>query len=67
MDLTEEIEMVFNKLKQTLPKSKKTEMLLSNGYEEILALICKKNTNIYADLLHQMKPTPLSEVMEKSS
>lgn len=67
MDLSEEIQAVFEKLKEALPKSKKTEMLLENSCEEILSLVCKKNKNIYEDLLHQMKPIPLSELMEKSS
>ena len=67
MDLAEEIQDVFKKLKEALPKSKKTEMLLENCCDEIIALVCKKNKNIYSDLLHQMKPVPLSELMEKSS
>lgn len=67
MDLSEEIQVIFDKLKQALPKSKKTDMLLDNSCEEILALICKKNTNIYSDLMYQMKPILLSELMEKSS
>ena len=67
MDLAEEIQEVFKKLKEALPKSKKTEMLLETSCDDIIALICKKNKNIYSDLLHQMKPVPLSELMEKSS
>ena len=67
MDLTEEIQAIFNKLKEALPKSKKTEMLLETSCDDIIALICKKNKNIYSDLLYQMQPVRVEELMEKSS
>ena len=66
MDLTEEIKQVFDQLNNTLPKSKNTTKLLDESYEKIISLICKKNKNMYTDLIQQMTPIPLSSAMEKS-
>lgn len=66
MDLTEEIKQVFVQLNNTLPKSKNTTKLLDESYEKIISLICNKNKNMYADLIQQMTPIPLSSAMEKS-
>lgn len=67
MDLTEEIKIVFDELKNVLPKSKDITDHLDNSYDKIIALICKKNKNIYSDLIYQLTPVPLSNIMEKSS
>uniref|UniRef100_A0A6C0CSB4 Uncharacterized protein n=1 Tax=viral metagenome TaxID=1070528 RepID=A0A6C0CSB4_9ZZZZ len=66
MDIIEEIKYIFDDLKNALSKTKENVKLLDESYEKIISLICKKNKNIYADLIQQMTPIPLFSTIEKS-
>lgn len=66
MDLIDEIKIVFDELKESLPKSKDVAEKIDDSYEKIISLICKKNSNIYKDLIYQMTAIPISNGTEKS-
>ena len=66
MDLVDEIKIIFDELKESLPKSKDVAEKIDDSYEKIISLICKKNSNIYKDLIYQMTAIPISNKIEKS-
>jgi len=66
MDLVDEIKIIFDELKESLPKSKDVAEKIDDSYEKIISLICKKNSNIYKDLIYQMTAIPISNGTEKS-
>jgi hypothetical protein len=66
MDLIDEIKIVFDELKESLPKSTDVIEKIDESYEKIISLICKKNSNIYKDLIYQMTAIPISNGTEKS-
>ena len=66
MDLVDEIKNVFDELKDTLPTSEDMTKCLDDSYEKIISLICKKNANLYTNLIYQMTAIPISNKTEKS-
>lgn len=67
MDLVDEIKIIFDELKETLPTSEDIAEQLDETYEKIISLICNKNKNMYMNLIHQMTAIPISKITEKSS
>jgi len=66
MDLVDEIKNVFDELRESLPTTEDITEKLDESYEKIISLICKKNTNMYKDLIQQMTAIPISKITEKS-
>ena len=66
MDLVDEIKIIFDELKESLPKSTDVTEKIDESYEKIISLICKKNSNIYKDLIYQMTAIRISNGTEKS-
>jgi len=67
MDIVDEIKNVFDELRESLPTTEDITEKLDESYEKIISLICKKNTNMYKDLIQQMTAIPISKMTEKSS
>lgn len=60
MDLIDEIKIVFDNMKETLPKTEEIVELLDESYEKIVSIICKKNKHMYTNLIQQLTPMPFS-------